>query len=401
MPTTGGSPSRSGAASASSTAQAKLSSSASGNAPPPTRATVGLDLSADETGQPFGPRSHDLAGLVQHPQHRDLAARARGVGVERERSLERGQPELVGAQRALERVAAQALDEVRAPEDDPRLRAAEQLVAREADEVGAARERVARRRLVPEVEQRAGAEVVDEGEPVARGDRCELAQLRPLLEPDEPEVRLVHAQQQRGLGPDRGLVVRRARPVRRPDLDQPRSRPGQHVGNAEAVADLDQLAARDDDLVPFRERGHREQHRGRVVVDDQRSLGAGQAAQELGAVILPRTARTGPEVVLQVRVAARRVTDALERGRRQRRAPEVRVHDHPGGVQHPPQLRPARAVELAPPAGLQVAGIGAGADLVPGLRDHGPRNFDSQRIVAPAGQLVHRREVAELHVGQV
>ena len=43
MPTTGGSPARSGAASSSSSAQAKLAISASGSAPPPTRATVLLD----------------------------------------------------------------------------------------------------------------------------------------------------------------------------------------------------------------------------------------------------------------------------------------------------------------------------------------------------------------------
>ena len=42
----------------------------------------------------------------------------------------------------------------------------------------------------------------------------------------------------------------------------------------EAVADLDQLAARHDDLALLRERGEREQDGGGVVVDDERSLGA-------------------------------------------------------------------------------------------------------------------------------
>ena len=76
------------------------------------------------------------------------------------------------------------------------------------------------------------------------------------------------AQEQRRLRPDRALVVVGARPVRRPHLDEPGARAGEHVGDPEAVADLDQLAARDDDLAALGERGEREQHRRGVVVDD-------------------------------------------------------------------------------------------------------------------------------------
>ena len=60
---------------------------------------------------------------------------------------------------------AQLLDEVRAPDDDSGLRPAEQLVAGEADEVGARGEARGGGRLVAEVEQRARAEVVDERQP--------------------------------------------------------------------------------------------------------------------------------------------------------------------------------------------------------------------------------------------
>ena len=97
---------------------------------------------------------------------------------------------------------AQPLDELGAADDDPRLRAAEQLVAREADEVGSRRERLARRRLVARrVDEDARAEVVDQRQPVAPRDRGELLEPRPLREADDAEVRLVHAQEQRGLGP--------------------------------------------------------------------------------------------------------------------------------------------------------------------------------------------------------
>ena len=103
-----------------------------------------LDLAAGERREPLRARARD-AVVAQHAQHRDPLRR---VEVERERPLERRERELVRAQRALERVAAQPLDEVGAPDDDPGLRPAEQLVAGEVDEIGAGRERLPRRRLV-------------------------------------------------------------------------------------------------------------------------------------------------------------------------------------------------------------------------------------------------------------
>ena len=132
------------------------------------------------------------------------------------------------------------------------------------------------------------------------------------------------AEEQRRLGPDRPVVVGGARAVRRPDLDQARARAGEHVRDPEAVADLDQLPARDDDLAALGERGEREQERGGVVVDDDRRLGAGQPPQQRSEVVLTRPARPAREVVLEVGVAAD-LGDPLERGLRQRRAAEVRV----------------------------------------------------------------------------
>ena len=219
--------------------------------------------------------------------------------------------ELVGTDGAVERMAAQPLDEVGAAGDDPRLRSAEKLVAREADEVGAGGERGRGSRLALELDERARAEIVDERKVVPARNRRELLDPRLLGEADDAEVRLVHAQEQRRLRPDRSLVVGRARPVRRPDLDEPCARAGQHVGDPKAVADLDQLAAGDDDLAAFGERRQHEQERGGVVVDHDR-LGARQAAEQRRQVVLARAARAAREVVLEVRVAGR-VAHPLER----------------------------------------------------------------------------------------
>jgi DNA replication initiation complex subunit (GINS family) len=148
----------------------------------------------------------------------------------------------------------------------------------------------------------------------------------------------VDAQQQRRLRPDCPLVVRGARAVRRPDLHEARARASEDVRDPEAVADLDQLAAGDDDLASFAERREREEDGGRVVVDDERRLGAGQLPEESGEVVLPRTARALLKVVFEVRVAAGDLDDALESLRGERGSSEVRVHDDAGGVQNAAKL---------------------------------------------------------------
>ena len=273
-----------------------------------------LDLAVHRAREPLGPGAHRQRVLVEHAEHRHLRERTHGVEVEEQRALERGEPELVDAQRAMQRMAPQPLDQVGAAEDDTGLRAAEQLVAAEADEVGALLERGARGRLVAEVDERAGAEIVEQRQLVPARDRGELAQRRALGEPDEAEVGLVHAQEQRRVCAGRRVVVGRARAVRRPDLDQARAGAFEHLGDAEAVADLDQLAARHEHLAAVGERGKREQQRGGVVVDDERRLGAGEPPQQCGDVVLARASRTAGEVELEVRVAAPALERPRERG---------------------------------------------------------------------------------------
>ena len=187
-------------------------------------------------------------------------------------------------------MAAEALDEVGPADHDSRLRAAEQLVAAEADEVGSGRERLLRRRLRTQIEQRARPEIVDERQREPPGQSGQLLHRRLLGETDDAEVRLVDAKQQRSLGAGGALVVGDAGSVGRSDLDEPGAGPREHLGDAEAVADLDQLAARDEHVAALRERGQREQDCGRVVVHDEGRLGTGQAPQERRDMVLPRAA---------------------------------------------------------------------------------------------------------------
>ncbi len=75
-------------------------------------------------------------------------------------------------------------DQVLAADDEAGLRAAEQLVAGEGDEVGAVGDRFGDRRLVREAEareidQRAGAEIVDQRHVALVRERRELARAAP------------------------------------------------------------------------------------------------------------------------------------------------------------------------------------------------------------------------------
>ena len=135
-------------------------------------------------------------------------------------------------------------------DEQPGLRAAEQLVAAEAHERGAGAHRAAHRRLVGQqrdvVGEDAGADVVDH----RHAERAQRLDLDLLDEAERAEVRRVRAQDRAGALAERRRVVGQARAVGGADLDQPRAGLRDDLGDAEAAADLDQLAARDDDLAP-------------------------------------------------------------------------------------------------------------------------------------------------------
>ena len=270
-------------------------------------------------------------------------------------------------------MAAHALDEVGAADRDPGLRPAQQLVAGERDDVGAGLDRRPGGRLVPGLDQGTRAEVVDEGEPVPLGEACEVPGARLLGEPDHTEVRLVHAEQDGGPLGDGALVVGEPRAVGGPDLDERRPGAGEHVRDAEAVADLDQLPARDDHLAALRQGGERQQDRRGVVVDHERGLGARQLAEDGGDVVLARPPRAGLGVVLEIGVARANLAHPLERRLRQRGAPQVRVHDHARRVENPPQAGPQARLDLRGGALDEVSRRQPGLDLLPGPLERRPR----------------------------
>ena len=160
------------------------------------------------------------------------------------------------------------------------------------------------------------------------------------------------------------LVVGCARAIRRSHLDEPCARTRKHVGDPEAVSDLDQLAARHDDFACLGERSEREEDSRGVVVDDERGFGPGQALEQRPEVILARSPLAAREVVLEVGVATADLGHPRERGLRERRSTEVRMDEHARRVQHATQRRRTRAAELLENHVHERLGIVPGGDLL-------------------------------------
>jgi hypothetical protein len=165
-------------------------------------------------------------------------------------------------------------------------------------------------------------------------------------EAPELEVAAVHLQQRPRLGAHSGLVVAQVRAIRGADLAEPRAALRHHVGHAKRAADLDQLAPRQDHLAVRGQRVEREQHRGRVVVDDERVLGAGRLAQQLAHHLHPRATPAARHVELEVGVPGRRHGHRRGGLCGEGSAPQVRVEHHARRIEHGPGPGPNEAVCL-------------------------------------------------------
>jgi hypothetical protein len=149
----------------------------------------------------------------------------------------------------------------------------------------------------------------------------------------------VHLEHERGVRPDRALVVGDVGAVGGADLAQPGADRLDQVRDPEAVADLDELSARDYDLPAGGERRGDECEGGGPVVDQVRSGGTGHGGEQRGEhTCAAATTGAGGEVQLDV---ARAGGDGqgFAGGRAQRRPAEVGVQHDPGGVEHGEQRR--------------------------------------------------------------
>ncbi len=228
-----------------------------------------------------------------------------------------------------------------------------------------------------EIGQGAAAEIVDHqgGALVGKGD--ELVESRLRGEADDAVVARVHAQHgARALAPGM-LDVAQIGAVRGAHLDQASAAFGEDVGNAKTVADLDELAARDDHLAVAARGRQGEQHGRGVVVDHEGVGGAGQRAERVVHVALARGALAACQVDLQIGVGAGRQGDGGAGLVGQDRASEVGVGHHASGVDHRPQRgRHGGGHEPLDPGREMGGREGDGVALTPALEDLAAQAFD-------------------------
>ena len=220
----------------------------------------------------------------------------------------------------------------RRAEHQPGLRAAEQLVAGRRDERGALRERGGGVGLVGQQRVRREQPRPDVGDD-GHAEAGQLVDPAGAGEAAHHEVRRVHLQHERGVLADGLGVVGPGDPVGGADLAQPGTGRLQERGDAEAVADLHELAAGDHHLPTLRQRERDQRERRGAVVRHVRGRGGGHRGEQRADRARPaRAALAGGEVQLHVARARRDVQRGAGRVG-QRGPPEVRVQQHPGGVE--------------------------------------------------------------------
>ncbi len=255
-------------------------------------------------------------------------------------------------------MAREAGDRLRPAEQQARLRPAEQLVAAGGDQPGAGPQPRVRIGLIGENRARpeqAGPDIAD------------------------------HECSQRGA-------------VGGAHLADPGAGGLQQVGKPESVADLDQLAAADDDLAPGGQRRGRQDQRGGVVVDHVHRPGRRNRPRE--SVKRASAAAAAParvQVEFHVR-AARRGPHRLTRCRRQRCPAEIGVHQNAGRVDHRGQGRGGRRQRRGRGAGDARRADGPGPGQLLGAGD---RLLDQRRAEQLPGRdqaRVGEHDVSSRHV---
>ncbi len=182
-------------------------------------------------------------------------------------------------------------------------------------------------------QQRARTEVVDDDRAVLVREIGQGRRVRYLREAGLPEVGWMDPKDDtRPTFGQRRLEVRNPGPVRRPHLDELHAGSPQDLRYADAAADLDELAAPDDNAGALAGQADGQGDRRSVVVRDEGVLGAGQRKEMLLGCAETGAATACFAIQLEEEVVARGCGCSLDRRSCPRRPAEVGMDDHAGRV---------------------------------------------------------------------
>ena len=146
---------------------------------------------------------------------------------------------------------------------------------------------------------------------------------------------------------------------------------------------------------PLRQRVEHEQHRGGVVVDDGRVLGAGQLAQQAAQMIVALAALAAAEIELERDRVAHRRDRGLDRLLGDQRAAEIGVQHGAGEIEHRPQAR-LRARFKPRQRARDGVGRRKGRAFGPGLRDRHAHGVDRRGAAVAIDHVACRRRAHHL-----
>lgn len=328
-----------------------------------------LDGERSQAGEDgFAPAVEGFEGNAHEVEHGDCfrswrIAGGAGAQVSFDRGLQRGEHELVAAERTEERILLQGADAFGLAHDETGLRTPEQFVAAEAHQIGAGLEAFVGLRFVieggetGEVDPGTAAEVFDQRKACRSEFRCallgeagEVGDGRGLDKPFHEEIAAMDAQDEGGVRGDGLGVVVEAGLVGGADFAQACAAGFEDFGDAEAAADLDQFSAGDDDFLAWAggEVAKDEDERSSAVVDDGGGGGTGGDGDGLLEVSGAWAAFAGIEVQFEIGVTAGDRAEGGEGGSGEWGAAEVGMGENAGAVDD----------------GLEALAGGGGEDLI-------------------------------------
>ena len=186
--------------------------------------------------------------------------------------------------------------------------AADQLVATAGDHVGPRGDRLGQRRLLleaelGEIDERAGADVVDDGQVAGPAQADQFLQRHFRGEAHDLVVAGMDPQDRGRTFADRPLVIAEVGLVGRAHLDELCAGGGDDLGQAKGAADFHQLAPGNDHFLAGGHGIEDDRRGGGVVVDHGGGLRAGEQSQEFLDPLVPPGSLAAFHVDLQDRKA--------------------------------------------------------------------------------------------------
>ena len=312
--------------------------------------------------------------------------------IEAQRGFQRREGHFIRAQGPLQRMALQPGNQRAFADDNPGLRAAEQLVAGETDQAHPGgdhllRHRLLRQAILAEIHQRPAAQVGHHRDVQFAANGRQLRFVDGFGKALNTVVAGVDLHQQRGIVIHRLAIIFGMGAVGGTHFVQLATRLAHHVGDAKCPADLHQFAARDHHFATAGGGRQHQQNGRRVVVHDTGVFRAGDLAQQIGNGAIAMAAPGVVEIIFERHRRAHRAGNRLHGRLRLDGAPQIGMQYRTGEIKH--------RTQGAPLAGGEPLLTGVLPVMAP-VRERLPLANLFPRLIQHLAQLRHHLRMAVL-----